>query len=179
MEVINKRRSVRNYLDKPVEDEKVEKLLRAAMQAPSAANEQPWEFVVVKNKKRLAELSEMGSFSSMFRDTGLAIILFANTDYLKFPGCWQQDMGAATQNILLEAVSLGLGAVWIGIESFKNRVECLRKLFDFPENLKPYSMISIGYPAQGHENKFIDRYDASRIWFEEYGRKTGYKEEEI
>lgn len=115
MDAIFNRRSIRKYKDKPVEKEKIEKLLRAAMQAPSAGNQQPWEFIVIQDKENLKKLSGMSPYSKLIMNAPLTFVLLGNKDKMKFPENWQQDMGASAENILLEAVELGLGAVWLGV----------------------------------------------------------------
>ncbi|EYE89512.1 NADH dehydrogenase [Fervidicella metallireducens AeB] len=168
MKVIFNRRSIRKYKDRPVENEKVDKLLRAAMQAPSAGNQQPWEFIVVQEKDNLKKLSGMSPYSKLIADAPVAFVLLANEDRMKFPENWQQDMGAAAQNILLEAVELGLGAVWLGVAPLEDRVNYVKKMFNLQDTLKPYCVIALGYPAEGEENKFIDRYDETRVHFEKF-----------
>lgn len=166
MNEIFERRSVRKYQNKPVEKEKIEKLLRAAMQAPSAGNQQPWEFLVIQDKAKLKKLSEMSQYSRMLDGAALAVIFLGNTEWIRMMGYWEQDMGAATENLLLEAVALGLGAVWLGVSPMQDRMDYVRKLFDLPENIKPFSIVSVGYPAE--ESRFTDRYDEKRVHFEKY-----------
>lgn len=167
MEAIFNRRSIRKYKNKPVEKEKIEKLLRAAMQAPSAVNQQPWEFIVLQDKNNLKKLSEMSPYSKLVENAPLTFILLANEDRMKVPEIWQQDMGAAAENILLEAVELELGAVWLGIAPIEDRMNYIKKMFDLEENIKSYCAIAVGYP-EGQENKFIDRYDDTRVHYEKY-----------
>ncbi|MFK4784748.1 nitroreductase family protein [Fusobacterium sp. MFO224] len=166
MEAIFNRRSVRKYKDKPVEKEKVIKLLKAAMQAPSAGNQQPWEFIVVQEKDNLKELSKVSSFAKFVEDAAVAIVLLSDEERLKYPENWQQDMGAAAENILLEATDLGLGGVWLGVAPFEDREEHLKDMFLLNDNLRPYCVIALGYPVEGLGNKFIDRYDEKRVHFE-------------
>lgn len=110
------RSSVRSYQDKPVEKDKIEKLLRAGMAAPSAMNKQPWHFVVVTDKKELADIAEATPNASMAKDAPLAIIVCgdltkaADGDAKQF---WIQDCSAVSENILLAAHGMGLGAVWL------------------------------------------------------------------
>ncbi|WDC85340.1 nitroreductase family protein [Caloramator sp. mosi_1] len=166
MEVIFKRRSIRRYQDKEVEKEKIEKLLRAAMQAPSAGNQRPWEFIVVKDKAILEKLSSVSPYSKMIAKANLAIVLLCNKKYMKYPEYWQQDIAAATQNLLLEAVYLGLGAVWLGIAPLKERMEYVKGIFNLPENIDVFSIVPVGYPLE--ENKFVDRYEENRVKFDRY-----------
>ncbi|MCC7553287.1 MAG: nitroreductase family protein [Methanobacteriaceae archaeon] len=169
MKEIFKRRSIRKYSDKEVEDEKIAKLLRAAMQAPgSRLGSEPWEFIVVKNKNTIKKLSEMSPNAKLVSDASVAIVLLANMDRVHYPQVWQQDMSAAATNLLLEASYLDLGAVWIGTAPTQERMDYLSELFDLSDNIRPFNIISIGYPAEGLENKFLDKYDESRIHYEEY-----------
>ena len=99
-EAIKNRRSIRKYEDKPVEKATVEKLLRAAMQAPSAGNQQPWEFIVVENKETLAQMANVSPYATPLKNAAVSIIVLVNKDSLRFPSYWQQDLAAATQNLL-------------------------------------------------------------------------------
>lgn len=168
MEAIFIRRSIRKYTDEPVEKEKVEKLLRAAMQAPSAGNQQPWEFIVVQERENLIKLSEMSPYSKPVKDAPLAFVLLGDTEKMRFPENWQQDMGATAENILLQAVELKLGAVYLGAAPDEDRENYLKKMFNLPDNIKPFCVIAIGYPADGQSNRFIDRYDENRVHYEKY-----------
>lgn len=166
MEIINIRRSIRTYKEIKVENEKINKLLRAAMQAPSAFNQQAWEFIVVENKETLKKLSEMSQYSKPIEKSPVTIIVLANKDNMTVPECWQQDLGAATENLLLEAVELDLGGVWMAAAPFEDRMNYVREIFDLPENILPYSVIPVGYPEE--ENKFIDRYDDNKVHYERW-----------
>lgn len=168
MDIINLRRSIRRYKDQPVEQEKIEKLLRAVMQAPSAANQQPWEFIVVQDEKYLKKLSEISAYSKMVAEAPLAIVLIGNEDRMRLKLHWEQDMAAATQNILLESAYLGLGAVWLGVAPMEDRMKLISEIFGLKDRLKPFCVIPIGYPGEGQENKFVDRFDSSRIHYETY-----------
>ncbi len=165
METIFNRRSIRKYENRPVEDEKIEKLLRAAMQSPSAANQQPWEFIVVKNKDTLKKLSEMSPYSKMVGSAGVAFVALANSENLKVSSAWQQDMGATVENLLLEAVNLDLGAVWLGVATAEESMDYIKKLFNLPENIKPFALIPVGYP-EGQKNIFVDRFDEKKVHYE-------------
>lgn len=166
MEIINNRRSIRTYKEIKVENEKIDKLLRAAMQAPSAYNQQAWEFIVVENKETLKKLSEMSQYSKPIEKSSVTIIVLANKDNFLVPECWQQDLGAATQNILLEVVELGLGGVWMAAAPFEDRMNYIRDMFNLQENILPYSVIPIGYPEE--ENKFVDRYNSEKVHYERW-----------
>ena len=146
------RTSIRQYQDRPVEQEKVEQLLRAAMAAPTAVNKQPWHFYVLNTKEainRLADASQRGS--DMVRSAALVVVVCGDMDKAlegKAREYWIQDTSAATENLLLAAHALGLGAVWTGVYPMKERVEMTTKVLNLPENLVPLCTILIGYPAE-------------------------------
>lgn len=146
------RTSIRQYQDRPVEQEKVEQLLRAAMAAPTAVNKQPWHFYVLNTKEainRLADASQRGG--DMVRSAALVIVVCGDMDKAlegKAREYWIQDTSAATENLLLAAHALGLGAVWTGVYPMKERVEMTTKVLNLPENLVPLCTILIGYPAE-------------------------------
>jgi len=165
-EILN-RRSIRKFEDRPVEKEKIDKLLRAAMQAPSAANQQPWEFIVVENKESLNTLSLTTPYSKPVADSAVTLVLLANSKDFKVPTGWQQDMGAAAQNILLEATHLELGAVWLGVATADVAVDYINNLYNLPEYIKPFAMIAIGYP-DGQKNEFVDRYKSEKVHYENW-----------
>lgn len=165
MEAIFKRKSIRKYQDRPVEKEKIEKLLRAIMQAPSAVNQQPWEVIVIENKETLKKLSEMSPYSKMVAGSAVTFVLVANSENLKVASAWQQDMGAATENLLLQAVDLELGGVWLGTATSEDNMDFIRDLFNLPENILPFSVVPIGYPDQ-ENNSFIDRFNKDKVHYE-------------
>lgn len=167
MKIIDERRSVRSYEDRPVEPEKIEKLLRAAMQAPSAANQQPWEFIVVRERGTLDKLADLSPYSKMLTMAPLAFVLLGNREKMAWPQIWQQDLGAAAENLLLEAVELGLGAVWLGVAPLEDRMQFISELFGLKDTLYPFCVIPTGYPS-GKGNTFVDRYDQTKVHYEQY-----------
>jgi nitroreductase len=158
MREIFERRSIRKYTTKDVEDFKIEKLLKAGAAAPSAGNEQPWHFVVIKDRDRLDKLADIHPYGKMLKDAPLAVAVCADLSQLKYEGFWVQDCAAATQNILLEAVSLGLGAVWLGVHPNKNIEPEVNKFLSVPDNVTTVSLVSVGYPAKqkGPSNRFSE-----------------------
>ena len=165
MDIINKRRSVRVYKDKEVEKEKIEKFLRAAMQAPSAANQQAWEFIVVEDKETLKKFQGWVPLKTSCKFS-LTFIVLGNKDNMMVPECWQQDLGAAVENLLLEAVELELGGVWMAVAPMEERMSYIKKLFNLPENIVPYSVLPVGYPTE--EPWFADRYDSNKVHYEKW-----------
>lgn len=165
MNAIFNRRSIRSFNGMKVEDEKLDKILRAGMQAPSAYNQQPWDFIVVRNKESLVRLSESNEYAGSLANADICIIVLGNTHRMRLSEMADQDLGACTQNILLQVADLGLGAVWYGTSPIKERMEFIKNEFKLSNNFIPYSMIGIGYPKIENANSFIDRFDASRITY--------------
>ncbi|MBQ6813802.1 MAG: nitroreductase family protein [Methanobrevibacter sp.] len=169
MNAIFKRKSIRKFLDKPIENEKIERLLKAGMQAPSAINSQPWEFIVVTDKESIELIENMSQYSKPAKTSTCCIITLFDEKYTdRFEDyCWvEQDMGACTENILLQAVEEGLGAVWLGTYPNEERVNYLKEHFNIPNGVYPYSVIVLGYPTEDYHGQ--SRFDESRIHYEKY-----------
>lgn len=162
MNEIFNRYSVRKYKDQPIEAEKIDNLLKAAMQAPSAVNQQPWEFYVITNKELLDRLSEVSPYARMLKKAPAAIVLCNRKDTITKE--YQQiDMAICSENILLQAVSEGLGAVMLGVAPLKDRMEFVQNLLDIPDSLEPFAIIVIGYPDEFRNPQ--NRYDENRIHY--------------
>jgi len=160
------RRSIRRYSDEPVGDEHLERLLRAAMAAPSAGNQQPWQFVVVRDRETLDTIPTVHPYASMMPGAPLAIVVCGDTRLERWPQFWEQDCAAATQNILIEAETLGLGAVWLGVHPLGDRVEGVRHLLGLPLHVVPFAIVPVGHPVERKEA--ADRYDPARIHHERW-----------
>lgn len=165
MNSIFTRRSVRRFLDQEVEPDKIEQLLRAGMQAPSAYNQQAWHFVVVRGKQRLTELSQYNQYASCLKWANVGIIILANDQLAQLPQYYQQDLSACTQNILLQATELGLGAVWFGTAPDPVKMQYISSMFGLAEHLHPISVVAVGYPQDSQANHFVDRFDASKVTY--------------
>ncbi|MDI3538428.1 MAG: hypothetical protein PWP12_702 [Bacillota bacterium] len=166
MDPILTRRSIRKYTDQPVPEEDITYLLRAAMSAPSAHNEQPWHFVVIKDRKLLAEIPKIHPYAQMVPGAQLAIMVCGDLALDTRSGFWVQDCAAATENILIAAQSKGLGAVWVGVYPREERVQSFRLLFGIPENVVPFSLIPVGYPAE--QKPPADRFNPSRVHYDRW-----------
>ena len=154
--------SVRKYQDKPVEKEKIEAILRAAMQAPSAGNQQPWAFYVVTNREKLEALSKVHPYAGMVKAAPAAIV----SAYKK--ECWmpefaQIDLSIAMENLWLETDAQGLGGVWLGIAPLEDRMKAVEEILDIPDTLRAFAIFPFGYPAE--ERKQQDRFDQERIFW--------------
>ena len=169
MENLMTRTSIRAYQDRPVEDEKVEQLLRAAMAAPTAGNRQPWKFVVIKDKRTLKAISGHFNTMKMAEHAPLAIVVCGDMDNT-YPAdgrdYWVEDTSAATENLLLAAHALGLGAVWCGIYPMQERVAYLKALLSLPENIVPLNVVPVGYPAENPKPK--DKWKPANIHYEKW-----------
>ena len=162
MKEIFERRSIRKYTDKAVSDESVKELLKAAMAAPSAGNQQTWDFIVVKDRMLIDEIPKFHPNAQMLPGAPAIIIVCGVPEReKKYTGYWVQDCAAATENILIEAQFLGLGAVWLGIYPMEDRVAMMKELFKIPEDIIPFAVISIGHPAFVKEAS--QRYDEQKI----------------
>ncbi len=146
IEAIMTRSSVRSYSSQPVEDEKIETLMRAAMAAPTGMNRQPWAFYVVQSREKLEELGSKIHGSRMAATAQLAIIVCGDLNKAGDGDSWRHDTAAAGQNILIAANAMGLGAVWTGAYPSEERVNTLREVLSIPDNLVPICCIPVGYP---------------------------------
>ena len=149
LDAILARRSIRKYTAQPVSEEAVRALLDAAMAAPSANNQQPWHFVVIRDRKTLDAISTVHPHAKMIREAPVAILICADTSVEPTPvGYWIQDCSAATENVLVGAQALGLGAVWLGVHPRQERVDGIRRLLGIPEHVVPLSLVPVGHPAE-------------------------------
>lgn len=157
MNTIYTRRSIRKYTGDPIREEDLMKIIKAGMNAPSAGNEQPWHFVIIHDRKILNAIADFHPFAQMAREALVAILVCGEPDLEKHKGLWVQDCSAATQNMLLEITSLGLGGVWVGVYPREKRMDGIRELLKMPSNIIPFSLIPLGYPAEKKEpnNKFL------------------------
>jgi nitroreductase len=161
MEAIFSRRSIRKFTSEGVPEQTIEELLKAGMAAPSAGNQQPWQFVVIDDRKILDEIPTVHPYSAMLKEANVAILVCGDPKAEKHKGYWVQDCSAATQNILIAVEALGLGAVWLGVYPREDRVAGIRKLLGLPEHIVPLSLIPVGY--KGEQKPPANRYDASRV----------------
>jgi nitroreductase len=160
LENIRTRRSIRKYLDKPVPEGILQQVLAAAMYAPSACNQQPWQFLVVDDRRLLREVPRVHPYATMTAEAPLAILVCGESSLKQVPGYWVIDCSTAVQNLLAAHV-LGLGAVWTGAYPQQERVGGFRRLFGLPKNVTPHSLIPLGYPAEQPPQE--ERYRPERI----------------
>ncbi len=161
LEAILTRRSIRTYTEAAVSAEAVDTILRAAMAAPSAGNQQPWRFVVTRDRAVLDAMAGSTPYGTMLRQAPLGITVCADTRDLRHPQMWQQDCSAATQNALLAIHALDLGAVWLGFWPKMERVEPLREALGLPEGIEPLCVLAVGHPAEGQPP--VDRFNPAAV----------------
>lgn len=161
LEAIHTRRSVRKYQVDSIPEDLVQKILAAAMGAPSACNAQPWHFVVITDRKLLEAIPQVNAYAAMAVHAPLAILVCGDLTLEISPGYWIVDCAAAVQNLLLAAHAVGLGAVWTGVCPREERIEGFRRLLNLPEHVVPHSLIVLGYPAEQPAPE--DRFRPERI----------------
>ncbi|MBQ9821286.1 MAG: nitroreductase family protein [Muribaculaceae bacterium] len=171
IENIMTRTSIRQYKDQPVEQEKVDILLKAAMAAPTAVNLQPWHFIVITDKPTIDLLS-----GRQPTNAPLLIAVCGDTDKTtmpdgktKLPDFWVEDVSAATENLLLAAHALGLGAVWTGVYPAMERVAEVANVLNCPQNIVPMAVVRVGYPDEAPEPK--DKFKEENISYNKFGGK--------
>lgn len=163
MNSIYSRVSIRKYKDTPVEDEKIKEILKAGMQAPSAGNQQPWEFYVVTNKEIIEKLSMSHQYAGCAKGAPVVIVPVYRIENLMFPQYAEIDLSIAQENMWLMADSLGLGGVWMGIAPIRERMDKVREILSLPDNVEAFSLFPVGYPDEEKEQQ--DRYEESRIHY--------------
>ena len=165
-----KRRSIRKFTEEPLTDFQIEGLLQAAMAAPSAMNNQPWEFVVVTDAKILEQIRQGLIFGKHIAPLAIAVCGNKQKILQKLPATefWVQDCSAATQNILLAASAMGLGSVWLGVHPVTEFSKHIAKILALPKHISPLSVIYVGHPAV--EKEAHSKYDESHISWQKYGQ---------
>lgn len=172
VEIILTRTSVRSYLDKEVDDQKTEMLLRSAMSAPSGHDRRPWAFIVVKERMTLDRLAAALPNAKMLTRAPMAIIVCGDLTRVaegEASAYWIQDCSAAAENILLAAHALGLGAVWTGVWPKMQRVAVVKEILGIPEHIIPLNVIPVGYPKEKNVPK--DKWNPGNIHFNRWGQQ--------
>ncbi|NQT26319.1 nitroreductase family protein [candidate division KSB1 bacterium] len=150
------RRSIRKYSGQLVPEQSIQNILKAAMAAPSAGNEQPWQFVVIRERKVLDAIPNVHPYADMMKEAQAAILVCGDISLERHEGYWVQDCAAATQNLLLAVQAEGLGGVWLGVYPREPRMEGIKELVCLPAHVIPFSLIALGYPVEekGPSNRF-------------------------
>lgn len=165
MNAIFKRVSVRQFEEKAIESEKIEKILQAGFSAPSALNERPWEFYVVTNKDKLNELSKSSPYAKTVTNAPAVIVICYNTSTLKNLDFVDINCSVAAENMLIEMEELGLGGVFMALRPFDERVNAVAKILNTPKEVVPFNLMPFGYPKNKRQAKLM--YNAERVHYVE------------
>jgi nitroreductase len=177
MNAIFRRRSARNFLSRPVEKEKIERILRAAFEAPSAHNRRPWEFMVITGQEQREAIAGMSPWAKMCPQAAAVIACCADLkkgdpgyekDGMSEDALWEQDISAAVENALLQITEEGLGGVWLGWYPDKNKVDAFVNHFKLPAHIVPVALIAFGYPDPAKEQQPKNRYDPKKVHWESW-----------
>ena len=162
---ILQRKSVRAYTDRAVSHEQLDTLIRAAMAAPTGRDMRPWHFIVLEGRHQLSPLAEQLPYAKMLAEAQAAVVVCGDTSVTDKEGNpsrnWTFDCSAATENLLLQAEAMGLGAVWTGVYPYDERIEAVKQVLHLPDHLIPLNVIPIGYPKGDPQPK--DKYDPAKV----------------
>ena len=163
---IKRRRSIRNFTDVVVRSKDINIMLDCAMSAPTARNQQAWRFVVIDDSVILNDIALNIEHAKMCKTANKAIIVCSVVENEMQELYWEQDCSAATQNILLSATELEIGSVWVAIHPRESKIEYISKLLELPKNIKPLSLIALGYPNEKKE--LSNRFDEDKIKYNKW-----------
>lgn len=164
LQTILNRKSVRQYTDKEISQEVMDNLLKAGMAAPSSRDRRPWHFIVISDKVILESLGGQLKNASCLVGSNKAILVCGDEELSD--NCWHLDCAAVTQNLLIAAEAMGLGAVWTAVYPYDDRAEIVNKTFGLQKNIHPFAIIPLGYPLE--ESKAKDKFDASRVHYDKW-----------
>ncbi len=166
LEAIYTRRSIRKFTGQVINNDDLNKVLKAGFSAPSAHNIRPWHFIVVKDQEKLKEIAEIHPYAKMLPRAACGIIVCGDQKMQNKLGFLVEDCSAAIENMLLAAHGIGLGAVWCGLHPIPDREGPMVNLLNLPANIIPVGMVVVGYPAE--DKRTIDRYEKNKIHIEEW-----------
>ena len=169
MKTIYARRSIRTFTDEPVKQQDLLKIIKAGMNAPSAVNQQPWEFVIIDSQDIIDGVLEVHPNAKPAKSAPVSILVCGTPSREKSQGYWPIDCAAAVENMLLEITDLGLGACWLGIYPREPRVKKLQEMLKAPKDVIPFALIAVGHPAEEKPPK--DLYDEQRIHKNSWGER--------
>ncbi|MEA3448220.1 MAG: nitroreductase family protein [Bacteroidota bacterium] len=171
LSLIHNRKSVRHFQSGEVNKEKLEELVRAGMAAPSARDLRPWQFLIITHDSTLKNMAEQLPYAKMLHDVPAAIVVMGDSTVKSPSGqsYWLQDTCAATENILLAAEALGLGAVWTALYPYEERMQPVVKACNIPKNLIPLNIIPVGIPEGTDKPK--DKWNPAKLHWNKWGKK--------
>lgn len=164
------RKSVRSYTDKAVTRQQLDTLVRVAMAAPTGRDMRPWKFIVIDDKSVMQQLAAQLPKAKMLAEAQAAILVCGDLSIKDKEGKtstnWTFDCSAASENLLLQAEAMGLGAVWTGVYPYEDRTDAIKKVFELPDDIVPFSLIPIGHPKGDPQPK--DKYNTENIHYNKY-----------
>ena len=163
LDYILDRRSIRRFTDQKIDSKQIKAILTAAMYAPSAVNMQPWHFVVIDESSMMEMIMEIHPYARMLQTASHAVVVCGDEQLQHDDGYWVVDCGAATQNLLLAAHTLGLGACWVGLHPREERKSAFSRLLKLPSHVKPFSLVALGYPEE--QKPRPDRFHSEKVKF--------------
>lgn len=167
MQNILQRKSVRSYTDQAVRRESLDTLVRAAMAAPTGKDMRPWKFVIIDDKETMQSLAEYLPRAKMLAEAQAAVVVCGDLTIKDNEGkssrLWEMDCSAATENLLLQAEAMGLGAVWTAVYPYEDRTTPVANLLNLPDSIKPFSLVPIGYPKGDPKPK--DKYTQDNVHY--------------
>ena len=166
-EILINRRSIRRYTSEKIDSASIRNIIKAAMYAPSAVNKRPWHFIIVEDKGKMEEVMKIHANAKMLKEASHAILICGDENLQHDDGFWIADCGAATQNLLLAAHGVGIGSCWIGIYPREQRMKDISNLFNLPKHVKPFALVSLGYPAE--DKRLPERFEEKKIHSEVWG----------
>ncbi len=161
LKAIEQRQSIRKYKNTLISDEQVSELLKAGMNAPSARNEQPWSFIVIRNRKVLDEVALLSPYTSMLKSAPCAILVLGDKSKVNALEYLYYDCAAAIENMLIEATAMNLGTCWCAIAPREERIAKYRSYFKLPDHIEPLSIVALG--VSDEQRPLVDTFDASRV----------------
>lgn len=164
MKEIFARRSIRKYTSEKVEEEKIKKIVKAGFAAPSCGNQRINHFIIIKDKKIINSIADIHGYAEALREADTAVAVCANLEEELYEGFWVQDCAAAAENMLTEAIHLGLGACWLGVHPKERIIKQVNSILEIPKKVKVLAIISLDYPAE--EKETSDRYLEAKIHFD-------------
>lgn len=163
------RRSIRMYTNQAVSDDMVQSVIEAAMSAPSAGNERPWHFIVIRARKTLDAIPEFHPYAKTVLSAPLAILVCGDLSLETHEGFWVQDCAAATENMLIAVAAMDLGAVWLGVYPREDRVDGMRNLLGIPGHVIPFALVPIGFPDEYKDT--VRHFNAMRVHYEWWAQR--------
>ena len=161
LEAIKQRQSIRKYQNTPIETEKINSLLEAAMNAPTARNTQEWKFVVITNREALNDMCNLSPYTTMMKEAPCAILVLADLEKAINKEYGLINCAAAIENLIIEAMHQELGTCWCGIAPVEERIEKFKEYFKLADNEYPIGVVAVGYSNE--KKPLINNFDPKKV----------------